>query len=369
MNVRDVVPTPHVLVHVLHSSQLPSQSSGHAIGVGEQSRVSVESFVRGLLLPPQTAPPYAASDVIVKLRTCSPISPQVSLHSLHSPQLPSQSSGHSWVLQLWLLSSAPLASGHGSPPKMASTVILNVRTWLPPPHDRLHSALQEPQPPTQSTGQSTSVLQLFTSVSPAPTSHTSPPYAAGCDTANDRATSPSPHVVLHEPHDDHSPTQSTGHSCALQVCCLSAPSLAGHVAPPYSASCVTWYVLNCNPEPQVNEHSDHSSSQSPSQSTGQSCVLQTCVDVSSSSFAHSTPPKAASVSTTNVRVSKPPPQLTLQAFDHEPHSPTQSTGQSTLVLHDSEPLSPAVYAHCSPPCAAARDTPNVRWRVPSAPQL
>lgn len=63
----------------------------------------------------------------------------------------------------------------------------------------------------------------------------------------------------------------------------------------------------------------------------------------------------------------PPPQGTGQT-DHSVHTPSQSIGHCTLVLHALEEVSPSAAVHSAPPFWATRVTTNELLTTPSGPQ-
>merc|ERR1719428_2331360 len=96
---RVFVPGPHVLLHLLHSSQSPISLHG-----GQSLSLHSSDSSRG-----KHSPPCFASEMTLRVRALVP-SPQVALHLLHSSQsLTLQGSGHSSSLHS---SSASLASSH-----------------------------------------------------------------------------------------------------------------------------------------------------------------------------------------------------------------------------------------------------------------
>jgi hypothetical protein len=89
---RDLEPTPHVLVHVLHEAQeLTSQWTGQP-GRSVHARISVSA--------PAVAPPWRAAESTLRARCCTPV-PQVVLHEPHVPHCDATAfTGHSISLQL-----------------------------------------------------------------------------------------------------------------------------------------------------------------------------------------------------------------------------------------------------------------------------
>jgi hypothetical protein len=180
MNVRCFNPLPHVFEHPPHSPQPPTQSSGQSAGVGEQSRVSVDNDVSGLLLPPHCAPPCCASTLTEYDRTWWPSAPQLAVHTLHSCHSPTQSIGHDWLLQVRLDSTINAETLQATPPNAAAVSTSNVRDRLPPPQLAVQSSDHELHSPSQSTGHWTSVLHDSCSSEPSATLHARPPKAATC---------------------------------------------------------------------------------------------------------------------------------------------------------------------------------------------
>jgi hypothetical protein len=64
-------------------------------------------------------PPYADASDTVNDREVVPVAPQLALQVLHEDQSPTQSTGHSSSLQLWLIG-LPSTAAHGAPPNRAS---------------------------------------------------------------------------------------------------------------------------------------------------------------------------------------------------------------------------------------------------------
>merc|ERR1719311_747126 len=114
------VPGPHVLLHLLHSSQSPISLHG-----GQSSSLQSSDSCRG-----KHSPPCFASAVTVRERVFVP-SPQVALHLLQSSQsLNVQGIGQSFFLQSSL---ASLASSQ-RPPCCAWTTTVRERLRVPGPH-------------------------------------------------------------------------------------------------------------------------------------------------------------------------------------------------------------------------------------------
>jgi len=143
---------------------------------------------------------------------------------------------------------------------------------------------------------------------------------------NERYTRPDPHVASHDVHSVHAPSQSTGHAPVLH----EAVSLSSvHDEPPQSAAVVTVNVLSLVPPPQVAEQAPYVP-HCPTQSCTQHVVPHSCVFVSSCAVSHVRPPFDAGVDTENVFACTPPPHVT----EHESQPdqlPTQSTGQSSVL--------------------------------------
>ena len=125
VRLRDCVPPPHDIEHVVHSSHA---EYGHAHVPSSQSRCSAATLLDA------AAPPQLGC-VIARVRVFCPPSPHVLLHELqlpHSPTAPStgqQCSLQARVSAEW---------GHALPPNCGCTTA-RMRTWLPPPHVALHT--------------------------------------------------------------------------------------------------------------------------------------------------------------------------------------------------------------------------------------
>jgi len=151
-------------------------------------------------------------------------------------------------------------------------------------------------------------------------------------------------------------TQSIGQLCVLHAVVADT---ARHPCPPHAGCTSTERVRDCEPPPHDFVHTADQAVQSVSvQSTGQHCVLQTCVSVSWGG--HAMPPEMGVVVTVRERSFAPLPQ----GCEHAPHRPhcesTQSTGQLCWWQ-----LSLAVTAgHASPLWAAATIIERDRDCVP-----
>ena len=123
-----------------------------------------------------------------------------------------------------------------------------------------------------------------------------PPFDAAVDTAYDRDTVPPSHVAEHEPQLPQDPAQSTGHAPVPHACDSLLPSLTAQSLPPLAAVVETEYVLDSVPPPHVAEH-EPQLPQEPTQSTGQTPVLQFCDSLVPSPTAQAVPPFEAAVDT------------------------------------------------------------------------
>jgi hypothetical protein len=143
------------------------------------------------------------------------------------------------------------------PPFSCGVSMVYSREWVPPPHGTLH-ALHCPQPPTQSSIVShCSTLQLLSSVAMCSASHAAPAPTAATDTTKERERTPPPQLSEHRSQSDHAPTQSTGQSAAHSEASRRSvsPSAAVHARPPPRATVVTTKVRSCTPPPQSTSHS------------------------------------------------------------------------------------------------------------------
>lgn len=156
------------------------------------------------------APPAAVAVLTVRLRVWNPV-PQVLVQDDHSLKAPTtQSTGQTWVLQLFVCSS----EGQPAPPVSTCTMMWRLRRVMPlVPQDLLH-ALQSPKEDTE---------------------------------------------------------QSRGHECVLH--CAVAAS-AGQLLPPCSGCCATVRCFVCTPVPHEREHSPNSPKPRTMQSTAHAKTLQ-----------------------------------------------------------------------------------------------
>ena len=226
----------------------------------------------------------------------------------HALQLPTQSTGHVAVLHVCvdvLVASAPYVTEHVTPPAAAGVDTANVRTAVPSPHVGEHAS-HTPQLPTQSTGHST-VLHSALSTTFAVAEHAAPPELADVDTANVRYCAPPPHVTEQAPHASQLPTQSTGHATVLHRVLSTAFAVAEQAAPLELAGVDTANARYCVPPPHVREHALHAP-QLPTQSTGHSAVLHKALSTVFAVAEHAAPPELAGVDNPNVRDCVPLPQ-------------------------------------------------------------
>jgi hypothetical protein len=156
--------------------------------------------------------------------------PHVVEHAPHVLHAPTQSTGHSSVLQ-FCETAAPVAVEHATPPFATAVVTVKVRDWLPVPHVVEHVP-HVFHAPTQWTGHS-GVLQDCDAVRLA---HATPPFASVVVIAKVRDWVPAPHVAEHVPQEPHAPTQSTGHGDVLQFCDAAVPPVVEHTTPPLATA-------------------------------------------------------------------------------------------------------------------------------------
>ena len=149
MYVRVRSPPPQVRLHSVYSDHSPSHGTGQCSGTSSHGRVWSAGHV---------SPPNAGEVPTVNVRVCVPPPPHSMVQDCHSAQAPSQSIGHSCELHS-RESVAPASSRHETPPALDSTLTTNERVCSPPPQDRLHVTDHGDHSPSQSTGQSMSVLQ------------------------------------------------------------------------------------------------------------------------------------------------------------------------------------------------------------------
>ena len=229
------------------------------------------------------------------------------------------------------------------------------RVWRPPSHDSVQ-ALQLPHADTsQSTGHGPA--------SHAPTSvrlpHCTPPCWAAVSTLRLRVLVPVAHVTVHGEYAPQADiTQSTGQGCSLQD---RTWSKAGHAAPPWSGGVVTFLDRVCVPLPQLWVHGDQSLKTDTTQSTGHGCSLHGFVSFKAG---HATPPLAAAVVITRCRILEPPPHDWLHVELAPQSETTQSTGQSCSL----QSRLCCSTGHALPPLVAFSCTLRNRVCVPP-PQL
>jgi hypothetical protein len=143
-----------------------------------------------------------------------------------------------------------------------------------------------------------------------------------------------PQVAVHvDAQEPHAPTQFTGQAWLLHVLVSVAPLVAEQAVPPLQAAVVTVKVRGMLAPPQVAVQDDAHEPHEPTQFTGQACVLQACDSVAPLIDEQAVPPLADAVVTVNVRKLLEPPHVAVQDGAHAPHEPTQFTGHRA-VPHD-----------------------------------
>jgi hypothetical protein len=185
---RDLEPTPHVLVQVLHEAQeVTVQWTGQSGRLGH---------ARSSVSPPAVAPPWRADEVTLRARCCTPV-PQLVLQLPHVPHCETTALiGHSIVPQVDTSSLCEQAE----PPNLGCSAMLRLRDCTPVPHVLVHVAHVVHCVMAQCTGQLTSV-QSRTSLS----ATSSPPFVAAAETGRERLCVPAPHVTEQVPQEPHGP--------------------------------------------------------------------------------------------------------------------------------------------------------------------
>jgi hypothetical protein len=228
--------------------------------------------------------------------------PQLKEHEDHAVhEVTTQSAGQAAVLQAWSAVREP----HAAPELTAAVVTLRVWVWEPEPQ----VALQEDQLPqslrTQSTGQTTAVLQSWVLEVAGQAVPSVPAWAVV--TARVAELTPLPHVREHE---DQLPHSATTQSAQVDAHVVSCSVVAGQAVPPYASNC--WMARSRERDAAVHvpAQSVHAAQSETRQGSGQLPSLH--AGDSERSVGQAAPAPTWAVVTARVRVLVPSPHDTLQ---------------------------------------------------------